>query len=137
MKGLQELEHLYSGIGSSKVYGTAALVEGPRILLVNGIGVLCMEVLAKLAVPPEIAAETLEIRKQLAASPTPPASARYHVVQNGDWLSKLAQHYYGNMYKWPIIYEANRRTLGPNPHLIRPGQKLYIPSVPIGAGATR
>jgi hypothetical protein len=84
VKSLQELEHFYNGIGSAKVYGTAALVQGPRILLVDGIGVLCMEIVAKLAVPLETAGQTLEIRKQVAANPMPPAGARYHMVALGD-----------------------------------------------------
>ena len=100
------MERFYSGIGSAKVYGTAALVQGPRILVIGGIGVLCMEVLAKLAVPLDTAAQTLEIRKQVAANQMPPSSARYHVMVSGDWLSKIAKTYYGDMYKWPVIYEA-------------------------------
>jgi LysM repeat protein len=131
VKSLQELEPLYSGIISANVYGTAALVQGPRMLLVDGIGVLCMEVVAKLAVPLETAAQTLEIRKQVAANPRPPAQARYHRVVPGDWLSKIAKAYYGDMYKWPLIYEANPWLIGSNPNFITPGQKLYVPALPV------
>ena len=28
---------------------------------------------------------------------------------------------------WPAIYEANRGTIGENPNLIFPGQRLVIP----------
>jgi hypothetical protein len=131
VKTLQELEHLYKGIGSATVYGSAALVQGPRILLVNGLGILGMEVLATLAVSKETAVQTLEIRKQMAANPAPPPAARYHVVVPGDWLSKLARTYYGSVNKWPLIYEANRKVIGSNPNLIRPGQRLLIPSLPL------
>lgn len=54
---------------------------------------------------------------------------RIHVVQPGDWLSKIAQTYYGDMNKWEIIYKfpPNLKEIGPNPDLIKPGQKLIIP----------
>jgi nucleoid-associated protein YgaU len=130
VRTLQELERFYAGIGSAKVYGTAAFVQGPRIMIVDGLGVLCMEVLAKLAVPVETAAQTLEIRKQVAINAIPPPSARLHTVITGDSLSKIARSFYGDLFKWPIIYEANRTVIGPNPNLIRPGQKLHIPALP-------
>ncbi len=54
---------------------------------------------------------------------------RIHVVKQGDWLSKIAIAYYGDMNKWPDIYNhpKNRETIGPNPDLIKPGQRLIIP----------
>ncbi len=50
-----------------------------------------------------------------------------HIVQPGDWLSKIAITYYKDMNKWPIIYEANRPVIGNNPDLIVPGMRLVIP----------
>lgn len=58
----------------------------------------------------------------------------YHVVQAGDWLSKLAQRYYQSMHKWPVIFEANRDIIGSNPNLIKPGQRLLIPKLPTVSG---
>jgi hypothetical protein len=60
---------------------------------------------------------------------SPGAPLRTHFVQPGDWLSKLAITYYGDMNKWRIIYDhpQNRQTIGPNPDLIKPGQTLVIP----------
>jgi hypothetical protein len=54
---------------------------------------------------------------------------KIHVVRPGDWLSKIAQTYYGDINKWRTIYEVpeNKRTIGPNPDLIQPGQRLIIP----------
>jgi len=49
-----------------------------------------------------------------------------HVVQKGDTLSKIAQHYYGDASLYPKIFEANRDVLK-DPNLIRIGQKLRIP----------
>lgn len=61
--------------------------------------------------------------------PTPPKAPvyRYHTVVRGDWLSKLAIRYLGNVNRWREIYNLNRAVVGPNPNLIRPGQKLKIP----------
>jgi LysM repeat protein len=130
VKSLQELERFYTGIGGAKVYGTAALVEGAHILMAEGLAVLAMEVRAQLAVDPETAAQTLEVKKKVQANLPQPPAARYHVVQRGDWLSKLAQRYYGDIYKWPIIHEANRKIIGANPDVIKPGQELLIPDLP-------
>jgi len=52
---------------------------------------------------------------------------RIHIVKEGDWLSKLAITYYGDMNKWPIIYDHNRETIGNKPDVLTPGQKLIIP----------
>ena len=54
---------------------------------------------------------------------------RIHIVKSGDWLSKIATQYYGDMNKWKMIYEVpeNKKTIGPNPDLIKPGQELIIP----------
>lgn len=56
---------------------------------------------------------------------------KYHTVVRGDWLSKIAKHYYGNLKKWPVIYAANRKIIGRNPDLIVPNQKLFIPDLPL------
>lgn len=49
-----------------------------------------------------------------------------YTVQRGDSLSKIAKHYYGDMMKYPQIFEANRGTLS-NPDQIEVGQELIIP----------
>ncbi len=59
--------------------------------------------------------------------PQPGNGQRIHVVKPGDWLSKIAITYYGDMNKWDVIYKANRQTIGPDPNLIKPGQSLVIP----------
>lgn len=54
-------------------------------------------------------------------------SKRIHVVVPGDWLSKIAQKYYGDPMKYDVIHKANLETIGPDPNIIKPGQKLVIP----------
>ena len=47
-------------------------------------------------------------------------------VEPGDTLSAIAQTWYSDASKWPIIFEANRDQIV-NPNLIFPGQTLRIP----------
>lgn len=52
-----------------------------------------------------------------------------YTVRSGDSLSTISQQFYGNMNADNVarIYYSNQTTIGANPNLIRPGQKLYIP----------
>ncbi|MCC5614781.1 LysM peptidoglycan-binding domain-containing protein [Nostoc sp. CHAB 5836] len=51
----------------------------------------------------------------------------YVTVIRGDSLFYLAKIFCGNGNKWPEIYKRNKGTIGSNPNLIKPGQRLYIP----------
>jgi nucleoid-associated protein YgaU len=52
----------------------------------------------------------------------------YYVVKAGDSLSKISKDVYDNAGLYKKIYDANKDTIGPNPDLIKPGQRLTIPS---------
>lgn len=54
---------------------------------------------------------------------------RYHYVRSGDWLSKIAQQYYGDPMKYDVIHKANLDVIGPNPDIIEVNQKLEIPYI--------
>jgi nucleoid-associated protein YgaU len=58
------------------------------------------------------------------------AGAACYTVKSGDNLSDIAYKFYGNKSAESVatIYYANQKTIGPNPNVIYPGQKLYIPS---------
>jgi len=51
---------------------------------------------------------------------------QFYTVVPGDWLAKIAQNYCGSYRDWPALYDANRQTVGPDPNLIRSGQRLRI-----------
>lgn len=53
-------------------------------------------------------------------------SFQYTIVK-GDWLSKIAQRVYGDMYKWPLI--ANANTQIKNPNLIYPNDVISVPII--------
>ncbi|HSD65512.1 MAG TPA: LysM peptidoglycan-binding domain-containing protein [Vicinamibacteria bacterium] len=52
----------------------------------------------------------------------------YWTVKPGDSLSKIAKDVYDDGSKYTKIYEANKATIGDNPNLIKPGQKLALPN---------
>lgn len=60
-----------------------------------------------------------------AADAQKPGGETY-TVQPGDTLSKIAKHFYGDVSKYPEIFNANRDKLS-DPNLIKPGQVLTIP----------
>lgn len=57
------------------------------------------------------------------------AGAACYTVQQGDSLSSISQKFYGNQNTSSVskIYYSNQATIGPNPNVVYPGQKLYIP----------
>jgi nucleoid-associated protein YgaU len=54
--------------------------------------------------------------------------ADIHTVVKGECLWWIAEYkgVYGDPFKWPLIYKANRHQIK-NPDLIYPGQELIIP----------
>ena len=50
-----------------------------------------------------------------------------HTVKKGESLSKIADHYYGDMMKYKQIFNANRNILD-NENVIEIGQVLTIPN---------
>ena len=52
--------------------------------------------------------------------------AKFHTVERGDTLSKIAQQHYGDAMKYPMVFEANKPMLK-DPDKIYPGQVLRIP----------
>jgi nucleoid-associated protein YgaU len=55
------------------------------------------------------------------------APRSFYTIQPRDFLRWMSLRAYGNERFWPEIYGANRNVLGPNPDLIYPGVRVYIP----------
>jgi len=81
----------------------------------------------------DAAAKAKQVTQMAAA--TLSAETNYiaeHTVVSGDSLSGIALKYYGSTArdKWMLIYEENKKIIGDNPNLIRPGQVFKIPKLP-------
>lgn len=82
-----------------------------------------------------VLALSLSISAALAAPPAQEAGGEEYIVQKGDWLSKIADRYYGDPMAYPAIVEATNAKAAEddsfavidNPDLIFVGQKLWIP----------
>jgi len=90
--------------------------------------------------PPGVSrADAEQIRRLGPAGAGNTASAaprvRYHYVKEGETLSSIASHYYGQARHYQLIYEANRDKLS-SPNAVRPRIQLVIPPDPAqGEGA--
>jgi nucleoid-associated protein YgaU len=72
--------------------------------------------------------EGVEVVENNLVVATPAPEATYHTVVKGDTLSKIAKVVYGDMMKYPVIFEANKPMLT-HPDKIYPGQVLRIPAL--------
>ena len=81
------------------------------------------------------AGQVLYIPTLTSASPTPGSN---YTVQQGDTLSEIAQKAYGDANQWQTIYNypANKQVIGSNPNVLRPGEVLFIPPVPLNKTCT-
>lgn len=74
----------------------------------------------------------------LASPSSQEAEGQVYIVQANDWLSKIAEKYYGDIFAYPAIVEATRVKAAKDssfamitdPNLIVVGQKLWIPATP-------
>lgn len=74
----------------------------------------------------DLAAKLKANQPKVAPKAAPKADPEIYVVQAGDSLSKIAKERYGDMSRWPEIFEANKDQIK-DPNLIQIGQKLVIP----------
>jgi hypothetical protein len=77
----------------------------------------------------------------VALAQGPPQCDVEYTVQAGDWLSKIAEEYYGDPLAYPVLVEAAVASADDNyhditdPDLIEPGWMICIPAVPPGGEA--
>jgi nucleoid-associated protein YgaU len=68
-----------------------------------------------------------KVDDQMTVTADSGSDARFHTVEKGDTLSKIAKEEYGDANKYNQIFEANKPMLK-SPDLIYPGQMLRIPA---------
>ena len=134
ISSLAELDRLYPGIGSATPYGTMAFIENALIpqaaLLAGGVGgsiydAVALQLSVVFSPAPEIVAKARSFPTRAPGQ----RGVQQATVAAGDSISKIAQRCYGDMLLWPVIYDANRATVGANPNLVRPGQTLTVPDI--------
>jgi len=76
-----------------------------------------------------VAAAPVKAAPAVAAKPAAPVAAalQNHTVVEGETLSILAGKYYGDIYKYNVIFNANKGVISDS-KLIYPGQVIKIPS---------
>jgi len=90
-----------------------------------------LQACARFAAPPaKQGGSTTGGGTQPAAPAKPKAPPVTYVVKGGDTMSGIAKRELGSSARWPEIYRitANRKLIGPNPGLIKPGQRLVMPA---------
>jgi len=106
------------------VLGGAAIAGGLASPVVAvGQGPAGPHVLAGLRLPERVAVAPAAVAAPLS-SPTETAVE----VAPGDTLWDIAARRLGAGASWPAIYALNRDVIGPDPGVIRPGQRLVLPS---------
>lgn len=73
--------------------------------------------------PPNVQMNPLPTTPKPVPKPVPP-KVRTHIVRSGETLSSIGARY---KVTWQKIYNANKRVIGSNPNMIKPGQRLTIP----------
>lgn len=89
----------------------------------------------KISIVPFIFLLLFSLASSVLAAPPNQEGGEAYVVQAGDWLSKLAEKYYGDPLAFSVIVEAtnakaaedNSFTAIANPDVIEVGQKVWIP----------
>lgn len=72
-------------------------------------------------------ADVEKVNADALQAPAQQEKVEYYIIQSGDTLSKIAQHYYGDAAAYNRIFEANREVIE-DPNKIFPGQKIRIPN---------
>jgi LysM repeat protein len=63
----------------------------------------------------------------ISLHPAAPHAQASYTVKQGDTLSAIAAHAYGNAADWPAVWWPNRHQM-PNPNVITAGQRLQLPA---------
>lgn len=80
------------------------------------------------AVPDVPAGDGTGVEVRIVQRATETENYRFYTVASGDSLGAIAVKFYGNVDKFGLIYEANRKVLS-SPNAIQVSQRLAIPTI--------
>jgi murein DD-endopeptidase MepM/ murein hydrolase activator NlpD len=91
------------------------------------IGITAGTGAAALALPLAFAGHAAAAEPAKAPAAAKTATVRHYTVVHGDTLAKIAarRHVVGG---WHKLYQVNKKVIGGNPNLIRPGERLVLPA---------
>lgn len=93
----------------------------------NAISAIFRRLTAAAVVARDTRAEYMRVHRAVLANCPEPY---VYEVNPGDTLGQIAEFLYGRASAWETIHRANQTTIGSNPNLLRPGQRLTIPRTP-------
>ncbi len=132
-KNIDKLAEKYGGKFSITRKSHAILIKNASVKMIDGVHTLMVAASLALKLAGNMTVPELNKKFQHFKA-TRPASAGSSeagsiniTVERGDTLSDLAQKYYGTNQYWPLLWDANRAAIGPNPNRIRPGMPLSVP----------
>ena len=104
---------------------TARILQGAATLMVYSNGIV-VKLDGNMTIP-ELDAKFKTFQRSLQSRSRAGADGNAVVVVLGDTLSGLAAKHYGTVKYWPLLWDANRNVVGPNPNRISPGMRLSVP----------
>ncbi|MBI4578772.1 MAG: LysM peptidoglycan-binding domain-containing protein, partial [Planctomycetes bacterium] len=136
-KDLAELSKRYAGALGGDTFvvypsGGAVFIKQVTARLLNGVPTLMMYANAIVELSENLTVPELDMKfqtfkaQQAKTSPAAPG-AQTITVARGDTLSGLAKTHYGAFEYWPLLWDANRSTIGANPNVLTSGMKLNVP----------
>jgi LysM repeat protein len=125
-----QVANLHQQDGKLFIKGTAPSLEAANKVWdeIKRINPKLDDIIADFPVDPSIAPKAAQpVAPKAAQAPSQASGFQMYKVKQGDTLSKISQHFYGNSNDYMRIFNANKDQLK-DPNHINVGQELKIPA---------